>query len=401
MRKNRKILLGVCGSIAAYKAVQLVRLFIKNGDEVKVIMTEDAKAFVQPLTFSTLSKNPVYSSFYNTEGQVWNNHVDLGLWADEMIVAPCTAATLSKMANGLSDNILVATYLSARCPVSIAPAMDLDMWQHPSTKRNIEIVQQDGVQVIDVEDGELASGLSGKGRMAEPENIFAFFNDGNEITSQALAGKKIVVSAGPTFEPIDPVRFIGNHSSGKMGIEIAKCAAQLGAEVHLVLGPSSLSVENSSIKTHHIKTAEDMYQAVHSEADNADVVIMAAAVADYTPTETATKKLKKKEGDLKIELKRTKDILKSLGEKKKANQILVGFALETNNELENAKAKLKKKNLDLIVLNSLKDKGAGFKHNTNKVTFVDSHNKVQEMELKSKSAVASDILNKVIEIIHA
>jgi len=400
MTKNRKILLGVCGSIAAYKAVQLVRLFIKNGDEVKVIMTADAKAFVQPLSFSTLSKNPVVYSFYNSDGAVWNNHVKLGLWADQMIIAPCTASTLAKMANGLSDNILVATYLSARCPVSIAPAMDLDMWQHPTSKRNIDIVKNDGVTVIDVDDGELASGLSGKGRMAEPENIFAIFNE-EANPSKPLKGKKIVVSAGPTFEPIDPVRYIGNHSSGRMGIAIADEAAKLGAEVHLVLGPSSLNLTKKSVAVKNVKTAEEMYQAVHSQANDADVVIMAAAVADYTPSTTATEKMKKKDGDLKIELKRTKDILKSLGENKKANQILIGFALETTNEIENAKAKIKKKNLDLIVLNSLKDKGAGFKYNTNKVTFIDSNNKVQEMQLKSKSEVARDILNKVIELTNA
>jgi len=398
-----KVLLGISGSIAAYKALLLTRLFVKNGHEVKVVMSEDAIAFVQPLSFSTLSKNIVFYSFYNEKGNLWNNHVDLGLWADVMLIAPATANTLAKMANGLSDNILVATYLSARCPVWVAPAMDLDMWKHPSTQRNITQLQSDRVHIIDVEDGELASGLSGKGRMAEPEHIFKQLTQqsSGQVTSQPLSGKTVVVSAGPTYEAIDPVRFIGNHSSGKMGIAIADEAAKLGASVHLILGPSSLNPQQTAVQVTRIVSTNEMFQAVTSIAPQADIIIMAAAVSDYTPTEVSAEKIKKKEGEFSIPLMRTQDILHHLGKQKPSKQLLIGFALESTNGLENAQAKLKKKNLDLIVLNSLKDKNATFKHNTNKVTFIDRNNKITKFELKSKSAVAVDILNKAIELNHA
>ncbi len=399
-----KVLLGISGSIAAYKALLLTRLFVKNGHEVKVVMTKDAVSFVQPLSFSTLSKNKVYHSFYNETGNQWNNHVDLGLWADVILIAPATANTLAKMATGLSDNILVATYLSARCPVWVAPAMDLDMWKHPSTQRNISQLQSDQVQIIDVDDGELASGLSGKGRMAEPDHIFEVITKtkvnpyNNNIP---LSGKTVVISAGPTYEAIDPVRFIGNHSSGKMGIALADEACKMGATVHLVLGPSNLSPQQAGVQVTKVVSTNDMFQAVTSFAPQADIIIMAAAVSDYTPIHVSDEKIKKKEGEFSIPLKRTPDILRHLGKQKPAKQLLIGFALESSNGLENAQAKLQKKNLDLIVLNSLKDKNAGFKHNTNKVTFIDRHNKITKFELKSKTAVAVDILNKAIELNHA
>jgi len=398
-----KVLLGISGSIAAYKALLLTRLLVKNDHQVKVVMSTDATAFVQPLSFSTLSKNKVYHSFYNEQGSQWNNHVDLGLWADVMLIAPATANTLSKMANGQSDNILVATYLSARCPVWVAPAMDLDMWKHASTQRNITQLKNDHVHIIDVEDGELASGLSGKGRMAEPEHIFEQLTNtaNNKSLNEPLNGKTVIVSAGPTYEAIDPVRFIGNHSSGKMGIAIADASAKMGATVHLVLGPSNLTAQHPAVEVKNVVSTNDMFQAVTSISDQADIIIMAAAVSDYTPMEVSTEKLKKKEGEFSIPLKRTQDILFHLGQQKPANQLLIGFALETTKGLEYAEGKLKKKNLDLIVLNSLKDKNAGFKHNTNKVTFIDRDNKITKFELKSKAEVAIDILNKAIELNHA
>ena len=334
-----KVLLGISGSIAAYKALLLTRLFVKNGHEVKVVMTADATSFVQPLSFSTLSKNKVYHSFYNETGNQWNNHVDLGLWADVMLIAPATANTLAKIVNGLSDNILIATYLSARCPVWVAPAMDLDMWQHPSTQRNITQLKTDKVHIIDVDDGELASGLSGKGRMAEPEHIFELITkDTVSATNnqQPLKGKTIVVSAGPTYEAIDPVRFIGNHSSGKMGIALADEAAKMGADVQLVLGPSNLSPNQNDVQVTHVVSTNDMFQAVTSFAPQADIIIMAAAVSDYTPINVSNEKIKKKEGEFSIPLKRTQDILHHLGKQKPAKQLLIGFALESTNGLSNA-----------------------------------------------------------------
>jgi phosphopantothenoylcysteine decarboxylase/phosphopantothenate--cysteine ligase len=393
---GKKILLGVSGGIAAYKTASLVRLFIKAGAHVQVIMTPASKDFVTPLTLSTLSKNPVHSSFFNQDDEdaVWNNHVELGLWADLMLIAPATANTLSKMATGNCDNLLIATYLSAKCPVYFAPAMDLDMYKHPSTISSFNALRQFGNVMIPAESGELASGLSGEGRMAEPENIIAFIEADLE-SKLPLKGKKILITAGPTYEAIDPVRFIGNHSSGKMGFDIANAAANLGARVILISGPTHYKVKNTSIEVIHVVSAQEMYDACHNYYNDVDVAIAAAAVADYKPKTIASQKIKKSVDEFSIELEKTKDILLSLGTIKQ-NQFLVGFALETENEIENAKLKIQKKNLDLIVLNSLQDEGAGFKKETNKVTFIDKNFKIEPMELKSKESVAADILNKVV-----
>lgn len=398
---GKKIVLGVSGGIAAYKTASLVRLFIKAGANVQVIMTPASKDFVTPLTLSTLSKNPVHSTFYNEEDEnaQWNNHVELGLWADLMLIAPATANTMSKMANGAVDNLLIATYLSAKCPVYFAPAMDLDMYIHPSTTSSFELLQKFGNIMIPAESGELASGLSGEGRMAEPENIIAFLEADLE-SKLPLKGKKILITAGPTYEAIDPVRFIGNHSSGKMGFDIARRASELGAEVILVSGPTHLKSANSAIKWISVVSAQDMYEACHQYFENVDVAISAAAVADYRPKFVAAQKIKKAVVDLNIELEKTQDILASLGKIKK-NQFLIGFALETENEIENAKLKIQKKNLDLIVLNSLQDEGAGFGKATNKITFISKDFAIEPMELKSKEAVAADILNKVIQHFYA
>jgi phosphopantothenoylcysteine decarboxylase / phosphopantothenate---cysteine ligase len=395
--EGKKVLLGITAGIAAYKTAPLVRLFIKAGAEVKVIMTPAAKDFVTPLTLSTLSKNEVVSSFTKEEDEnaVWNNHVELGLWADFMLIAPATANTLSKMAAGSSDNFLLATYLSAKCPVFFAPAMDLDMYQHPSTKNSLETLQSYGNTMIPAESGELASGLHGEGRMAEPENIVNFIEH-KLLEKMPLRHKKILITAGPTYEAIDPVRFIGNHSSGKMGFELAKEAAKLGAEVYLISGPTHLTVDNANIKLVRVVTAREMYVAVHQYYPEVDAVIAAAAVSDYKPKTVAAQKMKKKENELSIELAPTQDILKSLGEKKE-RQKLIGFALETNDELEHAKGKLERKNLDFIVLNSLNDEGAGFKKDTNKISIVTKTN-VKEFQLKSKTEVAKDILNEVINL---
>jgi phosphopantothenoylcysteine decarboxylase/phosphopantothenate--cysteine ligase len=393
---GKKVLLGVSGGIAAYKTASLVRLFIKAGAHVQVIMTPASKDFVTPLTLSTLSKNPVHSSFFNEDDAdaVWNNHVDLALWADLMLIAPATANTLSKMTTGNSDNLLIAAYLSAKCPVYFAPAMDLDMYKHPSTISSFNALKQFGNIMIPAENGELASGLSGEGRMAEPENIIAFLEADLE-SKLPLRGKKILITAGPTYEAIDPVRFIGNHSSGKMGFDIANEAANLGAEVILVSGPTHFKVKNSSIEVVNVISAQEMYDACHVYFNDVDAAIAAAAVADYKPKEVALQKIKKNSNEFSIELEKTKDILSSLGAIKK-NQFLIGFALETENEIENAKLKIQKKNLDLIVLNSLQDEGAGFKKETNKVTFIDKDFKIEPMELKAKEFVAEDILKKVI-----
>ena len=399
--KGKKILLGVTGGIAAYKTASLVRLFIKAGAQVQVVMTPASKDFVTPLTLSTLSKNPVFSEFYNEEDEnaLWNNHVELGLWADLMIIAPATANTLAKMANGNCDNLLMATYLSAKCPVYFAPAMDLDMYKHPTSIDNFHKLQLFGNIMIPAESGELASGLSGEGRMAEPENIISFLE--NDILQKLpLKGKKILITAGPTYEAIDPVRFIGNHSSGKMGFDIANQAVQLGAEVILISGPTHLNVTNSVIKVIRVQSAEEMYEQCHLYFDSVDIAIAAAAVADYKPKVVANQKIKKSENNFSIELEKTKDILASLGAIKK-HQFLVGFALETENEIEHAKLKIQKKNLDLIVLNSLNDKGAGFGKATNKVTFIDKSFQIEPMPLKSKEEVAKDILNKIIQQNHA
>ena len=394
---GKKILLGISGGIAAYKTAALVRLFIKAGAHVRVVMTPASKDFITPLTLSTLSKNPVHSTFYDQEDgdSEWNNHVEMGLWADLMLVAPATANTLSKMSNGTCDNLLIACYLSAKCPVYFAPAMDLDMYVHPSTVASLSLLQKFGNKMIPAESGELASGLSGEGRMAEPENIISFIE--NDLASNLpLRNKTILITAGPTYEPIDPVRFIGNHSSGKMGFDTAKCAADHGAKVVLVTGPTHLTISNDLIKVVRVQTAEEMYKACHQYFHSSDVAIAAAAVADYRPKNPATQKIKKNDADLTLELEKTKDILASLGEVKK-NQFLIGFALETENEIQNAKVKIQKKNLDLIVLNSLNDEGAGFGGATNKITFINSSFVEEAMDLKSKEAVAQDIINKIIE----
>ncbi|HMI07317.1 MAG TPA: bifunctional phosphopantothenoylcysteine decarboxylase/phosphopantothenate--cysteine ligase CoaBC [Flavobacterium sp.] len=393
---GKKIVLGVSGGIAAYKTAALVRLFIKAGAEVQVIMTPASKDFVTPLTLSTLSKNPVHSSFYDEEDEnaQWNNHVEFGLWADFMLIAPATANTLSKMATGNSDNLLIATYLSAKCPVYFAPAMDLDMYKHPSTLASFKALQQFGNIMIPAESGELASGLSGEGRMAEPENIIAFL-EADIAAKLPLKGKKILITAGPTYEAIDPVRFIGNHSSGKMGFDIAEYAADMGAEVILVSGPTHLKPENKSINWIPVVSGQEMYDTCHQYFNGVDVAIAAAAVADYRPKSIAPQKIKKTEASFTIELEKTKDILASLGQIKK-DQFLIGFALETENEIEHAKLKIQKKNLDLIVLNSLNDEGAGFGKSTNKITFIDKNFNIEPMPLKSKEAVAADIINKVI-----
>lgn len=392
---GKKILLGISGGIAAYKTASLVRLFIKAGAHVQVVMTPASKDFITPLTLSTLSKNPVHSSFFNEEDEnaVWNNHVELGLWADFFVIAPATANTMSKMVSGNADNLLIATYLSAKCPVYFAPAMDLDMYKHPSTVAGFEALQRFGNIMIPAESGELASGLHGEGRMAEPEHIVAFIEKDLE-GKLPLRGKKILVTAGPTYEPIDPVRFIGNHSTGKMGFDIAKAAADEGAEVVLVTGPTHLKIEHPLIKVVRVTSSEEMYNACHEYFENVDAAVAAAAVADYRPKTVAAQKIKKNEGTLMLELEKTKDILSSMGAKK-TGQFLIGFALETENEIEHAIQKIEKKNLDLIVLNSLNDDGAGFGKATNKVTFINRAHNLEPMELKSKEEVAKDIITKI------
>ena len=398
MLNDRKILLGITGSIAAYKAIYLVRLLVKAGAEVKVIVTPAAKDFVSTLTLSTLSKNPVLVDLFDEDS--WANHVMLGRWADIMIIAPLSCNTLAKMAHGQCDNLLLATYLSATCPVVVAPAMDEDMWHHPSTKRNLEKLESYSNKIIPVEKGELASGLYGDGRMAEPETIIQYITD-NFFLTRPLAGKKAFVSAGPTYEPIDPVRFIGNHSSGKMGIAIALELYNRGAEVILIMGPSQLKFSDNGIKIVRVNTAEEMYNACQQSFEKTDIAVMAAAVADYTPVSVADKKIKKETDRFVIELTKTKDILKSLGEKKKINQVLVGFALETENEREYALGKLQNKNADLIVLNSLKDSGAGFSLDTNKITIFDKSGQEFNFALKSKQEVAKDIVNTIIQLYYA
>lgn len=392
--KGKKIILSVCGSIAAYKTAFLTRLLIKAGADVQIIMTPSATKFIGPLTLSTLSKYPVHVDVSSEDS--WNNHVELGLWADAMVIAPATATTIAKLRTGLADNMVVATYLSAKCPVFFAPAMDLDMWKHPSVQGNVKALQSYGNHLIPVEHGELASGLIGDGRMAEPEHILdfltAFFKK-----KQDLKGHNTIVTAGPTFEPLDPVRFIGNRSTGKMGIAIAEELAERGANVKLILGPTKERPENPQIDCILVKTAADMYKAAQKHFETSDIAVLAAAVADYRPKAVADQKIKKKEGDLSIHLERTIDIAASLGKTKRKDQLLVGFALETQNELENAQRKLDKKNFDFIVLNSLNDKGAGFAHDTNKITLV-FRNKTQDFELKSKRAVARDIVDGIVEL---
>jgi phosphopantothenoylcysteine decarboxylase / phosphopantothenate---cysteine ligase len=394
MLQGKKILLGVCGSIAAYKTAILIRLLKKYGAEVQVIMTNSAKSFITPLTLSTLSTNPVLSEFQKDESGQWNNHVELGLWADLMLIAPATANTMAKMASGITDNLLGAVYLSARCPVIFAPAMDLDMYQHPSIGQAMQQLRDYGNIIIEAEHGELASGLVGTGRMAEPEHIMEYLEDYFNKTGK-LKGKKVLITAGPTYETIDPVRYIGNHSSGKMGLEIALQAKNEGAEVLMVLGPNALPKKLlAGMTIIDVTTAQKMYQACVDRFSEQDIVVMAAAVADYTPAKPASQKIKKSDDNFNLEMTRTIDIAQSLGAIKQ-DQLLVGFALETENELKNAQAKLKKKNLDFIVLNSLGEEGAGFKHDTNKVTIINSDNNIKEFELKSKTDVAKDIINEI------
>ena len=396
MLQAKKILLGITGSIAAYKAVMIVRLLVVAGAEVKIILTPSAKDFVSPLTLSTLSKNNILTEL--ADEHTWANHVMLGRWADVMLIAPISCNTLSKMAAGLCDNLLLAAYLSATCPVVVAPAMDEDMWLHPSTKRNIQTLLSYGNRVIPVSNGELASGLYGEGRMAEPEMIVKFLQE-NYCRTQEFHGKKILISAGPTQEPIDPVRFISNHSSGKMGIAIAENFYERGADVHLVCGPVKEKVKYSGIQVTNVLTAAEMYEACMSDVASADIAIMAAAVADYTPTEVSSIKIKKQETGFQIELTKTKDILQSIGMVKKDKQVVVGFALETNNEAENALKKLKQKNADLIILNSMKDAEAGFGKDTNKITIFNKDGTSIAYEAKSKTSVANDIVNYIKRLI--
>ncbi|SEH41636.1 bifunctional phosphopantothenoylcysteine decarboxylase/phosphopantothenate--cysteine ligase CoaBC [Epilithonimonas hominis] len=392
--ENKKIIIGITGGIAAYKINYLVRDFVKAGAEVRIVMTKPTEDFVSPLTLSTLSRNKVYTDFYD-ENKTWNNHVELALWADVMLIAPCTANTLAKIANGICDNFLMAVYMSAKCPVIIAPAMDLDMYAHPAVTRNLIIIESFGHKIIPAEYGELASGLIGQGRLAEPETIFRTVGNEFTDTDPAFAGKKILITAGPTFENIDPVRFIGNHSSGKMGFDLAKEAAKRGAEVTLISGPSSQKTDDKNINVYRVTSAQEMFDEVFKHYENADIAIMSAAVADYTPKVKATEKIKKNEQELTIELIKNKDILRTMGEKK-THQFLVGFALETQNEEENAKGKLVKKNLDMIVLNSLRDEGAGFANATNKIKIF-TPTEAQSFTLKSKEEVARDILNFIAQ----
>ncbi|MFY9309930.1 MAG: bifunctional phosphopantothenoylcysteine decarboxylase/phosphopantothenate--cysteine ligase CoaBC [Bacteroidia bacterium] len=391
MLKGKNIIVGVSASIAAYKSAFLVRLLVKAGANVKVIMTPAAHDFITPLTLSTLSKNPVLTDFVKDKTGEWNNHVELGLWADALVIAPASANTLAKMANGICDNLLQATYLSARCKVFVAPAMDLDMLKHPATTGNLKRIQSFGNLIIHPGTGELASGLYGEGRMAEPEEIVESLKK-TLSASFPLSGKKVLVTAGPTYEAIDPVRFIGNHSSGKMGFAIAETFASQGAIVTLVCGPNNLSVKHPNIQRIDVVSAEELYNASVKAFKTAHIAVLSAAVADYKPAKVADQKIKKANGSKHIELVPTKDTLQELGKLKKPSQLLVGFALETENETENAKAKIKKKNLDLIVLNSLNDKGAGFKTDTNKITIIDKYNKLTKFELKSKAEAAQDIV---------
>jgi phosphopantothenoylcysteine decarboxylase / phosphopantothenate---cysteine ligase len=398
MLNNKKILLAITGSIAAYKSILIVRQLVKAGAEVKVVMTPAAKDFVSPLTLSTLSKNPVVIDLFAENS--WANHVMLGRWADVMLIAPLTCNTLAKMAQGACDNLLMATYLSATCPVAVAPAMDEDMWHHPSTKANLETITRYGVTVLPVGKGELASGLYGDGRMAEPEDIVSLIDE-HFFLKKDLEGKRALVSAGPTYEPIDPVRFIGNHSSGKMGIAIAEELARRGAQVDLVLGPTAQTVNNKSITLHRVKTAGEMYDQCVPLFDKAAVGIMCAAVADYTPAVKAAEKIKKTGENLVVELVKTKDILLALGEKKKKGQLLVGFALETTNEKEYALGKLEKKNADMVVMNSLNDAGAGFGYDTNKITIFEKNGGEWAYEQKSKQQVARDIVDRIVNNLYA
>lgn len=400
MKLNDKhILLGITGSIAAYKAAILVRLLVKEGAQVKVVMTELAKEFITPLTMATLSKNPILVDFFDPENGQWNSHVDLGMWADLYLIAPATANTMGKMANGVADNLLLTSYLSAKCPVMVAPAMDLDMFQHPANTKNIEILKSYGNIILEPATGELASGLSGKGRMEEPEviveKVIDFFT-----SKKKLNNKTVLVTAGPTYEPIDPVRYIGNFSTGKMGFAIAEELANQGARVFLITGPTSLNTINKSISRIDVVTADEMYSAAINYFPKCDIAVMSAAVADFKPSELFQEKVKRGKDNLQINLVPNKDIAAELGKIKSKNQVLVGFALETSNELENATQKIKSKNLDFIVLNSLKEKGAGFGFNTNKISIIDKNGCKSDFELKLKNKVAIDIVNKLVDLLN-
>ena len=398
MLHGKKILLGVTGGIAAYKSAFLVRLLKKAGADVRVVMTPSATEFITPLTLSTLSENAVTSDFTeDKDAGMWNNHVEYGLWPDLMLIAPATANSIGHMVSGESNNFLLTVFLSARCPVFIAPAMDLDMYLHAAVRSNLLTLAERGVHIIDAEHGELASGLVGHGRMAEPEHIIDALNT-YFLANAPLRGKKAVVTAGPTYEAIDPVRFIGNHSSGKMGFELAKKLRANGADVTVIAGPTSFALTDKTIRRIDVVSAEDMLSACKAAFADADIFVMAAAVADYRPKHIEDKKIKKKDDELLIELVRTTDILKTLGDSKKGHQLLVGFALETDNELDNAKGKLKRKNLDLIVLNSLNNEGAGFAFDTNQVTLIDRNDNISNFELKSKTDVAADVVEKIITL---
>lgn len=394
--QGKKIVLGITGSIAAYKAAVLARALIKKGAEVQIVITPAGKEFITPVTLSALTSKPVISEFFAQRDGTWHSHVDIGLWADAMVIAPATASTIGKMANGVADNMLVTTYLSMKAPVFVAPAMDLDMFAHPSTRRNLGILRSYGNHIIEPASGELASHLVGKGRMEEPETIVKVL-EGFFSTQQQLTGKKIIITAGPTYERIDPVRFIGNYSSGKMGYALAEACAERGAEVVLVSGPVNLQAQHPCIRTIHVESAAQMYEATTAEYKNADAGILCAAVADFTPESVAGTKIKREKDDLSLRLKPTQDIAAALGRQKRDGQLLVGFALETDRELEHAREKLERKNLDFIVLNSLNDKGAGFRTDTNKITIIDRQN-VTPYPLKSKKEVADDIIDRLVSL---
>ena len=395
--QGKRIILGVTGSIAAYKAAPLIRLLVKQGAEIKVIMTVLAKEFITPLTLATLAKNPILVDFFDPTNGNWNSHVDLGLWADAYLIAPATANTIGKMATGVADNLLLTTYLSAKCPVFVAPAMDLDMFAHPATQRNIETLKSIGNHIIEPTSGELASGLDGKGRMEEPENIVQYLD--NYFTDKPLLGKKILITAGPTYEKIDPVRFVGNYSTGKMGFALAEVCALQGADVCLVAGPVQLQTKHPNIERVDVESAGEMYEAVMNRFYGVDGAVLCAAVADFTPIEVADVKMKREKDNLTIELMPTKDIAASVGEMKRESQFLVGFALETNNEEANALGKMERKNFDFIVLNSLQDAQAGFGYDTNKISIIHRTGNKKEFDLKSKQAVAEDIVAEICQII--
>ena len=405
MLKGKKIILGVTGSIAAYKSALVIRLLIKEKAEIKVIMTKLAKEFISPLTLATLSKNPVLVDFFNPENGEWNNHVNLGLWADAMLIAPATANTISKMANGIADNLLLTSYLSAECPVFIVPAMDINMYNHPATKKNIETLKTFGNVVFEAATGELASGLEGKGRMEEPEKIvnelknYFSSNLSKKKLQDKLINKKILITAGPTQEALDPVRFISNHSSGKMGYHIAEELAHLGAKVTLISGPTALNLIHPNIKIINVNSTDEMYLQCKKKFKNVNGAILTAAVVDYKPKKVSDKKIKSRDQNLLMEFEQTVDIARELGKAKNMTQFLVGFALESENEVKNARNKLKEKNFDFIVLNSLRNKGAGFKYDTNKISIIDKDNNLTNFELKPKKEVANDIINKIAEII--